>query len=145
TKNFVIGMNHSSHPNGIVPKDCRIVGNLFYYDKPNKPINFIEYVQNDQPENWIWEGNIACGAPVLQEIKGFQTVDPQLKFQENGLAVPTSKTPEILQLPDADKKIQFDLFGQQWKINRSVGAIQFPLHTTTFGVLTEEKVGPWAF
>lgn len=144
-KNFVIGMNHSSHPNGTVPKDCRIVGNLFYYDKPDKPINFIEYVQNDQPENWIWEGNIVYGAPVLKEIKGFQTVDSQLKFKENGLAVPTSKTPEILQLPDADKKIQFDLFGQQWKINRSVGAIQFPLLNKDFDLLTEEKVGPWAF
>jgi poly(beta-D-mannuronate) lyase len=144
-KNFVIGMNHSSHPNGTVPKDCRIVGNLFYYDKPEKPENFIEYIQNDQPENWIWEGNIAYGASVLKEIKGFQTVDPQLKFQENGLAVPTSETPEIRQLPDADKEIQFDLFGQKWKINRSVGAILFPIQTATFGVLTEEKVGPLAF
>jgi poly(beta-D-mannuronate) lyase len=144
-KNFVIGMNHSSHPNGTVPKDCWIVGNLFYYDKPEKPKNFIEYVQNDQPENWIWEGNIAYGAPVLKRLKGFQTVNPQLKFQENGLAVPTSKTPEISQIPDADKKIQFDLFGQKWKINRSVGAVQFPLQTATFGVLTEEKVGPLAF
>lgn len=144
-KNLVIGMNHSSHPNGTVPKDCQIVGNLFYFDKPDKPINFIEYVQNDQPENWIWEGNVAYGAPVLKEIKGFQKVEPQLKFQENGLVVPTSKTPEILKLPDADKKIQFDLFGQQWKINRSVGAIQFPLHTTSFGILNEEKVGPRAF
>lgn len=144
-KNFVIGMNHSSHPNGTVPKDCRIVGNLFYYDKPEKPENFIEFVQNDQPENWIWEGNISYGAPVLKEIKGIQKVDPQLKFQENGLAVPTSETPEIHQISDYEKEIQFDLFGQKWKINRSVGAIQFPLQTATFGVLTEEKVGPLAF
>ena len=144
-KNFVIGMNHSSHPNGTVPKDCRIIGNLFYFDKPDKPENFIEYIQNDQPENWIWEGNIAYGASVLKEIKGIQTVNPQLKFQENGLAVPTSKTHEIHQLPDADKEIQFDLFGQKWKINRSVGAVQFPLQTATFGALTEEKVGPLAF
>jgi len=144
-KNFVIGMNHSSYPNGTVPKDCRIIGNLFYYDKPEKPENFIEYIQNDQPENWIWEGNIAYGAPVFKEIKGFQTVNPQLKFQENGLAVPTSETPEIHQFPDDDKEIQFDLFGQKWKINRSVGAIQFPLQTATFSVLTEAKVGPLAF
>jgi len=144
-KNFVIGMNHSSHPNGTVPKDCRIVGNLFYYDKPDMPDNFIEYVQNDQPENWVWKDNFAYGAPVLSEIKGIQTINPQLKFQENGLAVPTSETPEIRQLPDVDKEIQFDLFGQKWKINRSVGAIQFPLHTSTFGILTEEKVGPLAF
>jgi len=144
-KNFVIGMNHSSHPNGTVPKDCRIVGNLFYYDKPDEPTNFIEYVQNDQPENWIWDSNIAYGAPVLKEIKSIQTVNPQLKFQENGLAVPTSKTPEVRQLPDIDKEIQFDLFGQKWKTNRSAGAIQFPLQPTKFGILTEEKVGPLAF
>jgi poly(beta-D-mannuronate) lyase len=144
-KNFVIGMNHSSHPNGTVPKDCRIVGNLFYYDKPDEPTNFIEYVQNDQPENWIWDSNIAYGAPVLKEIKSIQTVNPQLKFQENGLAVPTSKTPEVRQLPDIDKEIQFDLFGQKWKINRSAGAIQFPLQPTKFDILTEEKVGPLAF
>ena len=144
-KNFIIGINHSSHPNGTVPKDCIITGNLFYFDRPDKPDNFIEFVQNDQPENWVWEDNFAYGAPVLIEIKGIQTLNPHLKFQENGLAVPTSKTPEILKLPEVDKEIQFDLFGQKWKINRSVGAVQFPLQSTTFDVLSEEKVGPLAF
>lgn len=144
-KNFVIGMNHSSHPNGTVPKDCRIVGNLFYYDKPEKPENFIEYIQNDQPENWLWEGNIAYGAPVLNKSDGMQTTDPKLKFIENGLAVPTAETPVISHLPVTVKEIQFDLFGQPWKTKRSVGAVQFPLQTTTFDKLSEEKVGPFAF
>jgi hypothetical protein len=81
----------------------------------------------------------------LSEINGIQTLNPHLIFHENGLAVPTSKTPEILQLPEVDKEIQFDLFGQKWKINRSVGAVQFPLKPTTFYFLSEEKVGPLAF
>ena len=143
-KNFVIGMNHSAHPNGTAPKDCQIVGNLFYFDRPNKPDNFIEYVQNDQPENWTWTGNIAWGAPVSKDIKGIQTVNPQLKSQDNGLAVPTSKTPKIQQSVVDDRQIQFDLFGQKWKTKRSVGAIQFPVANGTSGFLTEEHVGPAA-
>jgi poly(beta-D-mannuronate) lyase len=143
-KNFVIGMNHSSHPNGTVPKDCKIAGNLFFFDKPEKPDSFIEYIQNDQPENWIWEGNIAYGAPLLNEIKGIQMADPKLKFMENGLAVPTAETPIISTLSVIAKEIQFDLFRQPWKTMRSVGAVQFPLQTKIFDILTEGKVGPVA-
>lgn len=143
-KNFIIGINHSSHPNGTVPKDCRIAGNLFYFDGPVKPVNFIEYIQNDEPENWVWEGNIAFGAPVLPEISGISIQNPELKF-ESGMAMPTSGTPQVTfgydGIPD---KLKFDIFGAAWKEKRTPGAIGFPCNAAENSFLTENRVGPFA-
>lgn len=125
-RNLVIGLNHSSHPNGTVPKDCQIIGNLFYFGKDDKPDNFIEFVQNDIPENWTWKDNVAFGAPIISDIPGIRHTDPQLKFQQNGLAIPTSKTPQSEFTGDAKEEIKFDLLEKRWNKRRSVGAIQYP-------------------
>ncbi len=142
-KTFVIGMNHSSHPNGTVPKDCKIVGNLFFYNDANKPETIVDLVQNDQPENWIWEGNIAFGAPAT-DIKGIKNINPQLKFQPNGLAFPTSETPQTEILIPLNEDAKVDLSGQKWTAKRSVGAIQYPVDSKSLLFLTESKVGPFA-
>lgn len=143
-KNFIIGINHSSHPNGTVPKDCRIAGNLFYFDGPEKPANFIEYVQNDEPENWVWQGNIAFGAPVLPEISGIAIQNPEMKF-ELGMAMPTSGTPLVILgyhgIPD---ELKFDIFGAAWREKRTPGAIGFPRFADENSFLTEKRVGPFA-
>ena len=144
TKNFVIGINHSKHPNGTAPKDCKIAGNLFYFDKEQVPANFIEYVQNDQPENWVWKDNIAFGAPVLQEVPGIRTENPALEFQKNKLAFPSAKTPKAECADIKNEKIKSDLFQTKWKKKRSVGAIQFPADRKSSGFLKEDNVGPFA-
>ncbi|MGV8091169.1 MAG: polysaccharide lyase 6 family protein [Mangrovibacterium sp.] len=143
-KNLVVGLNHALYPNGTVPKDCEIAGNLFYFNGADAPENFIEYVQGDQPENWVWKDNVAFGAPVLSDIPGIRTENPQLVFRENGWAFPTAETPES-EYPLAETvKDRFDLAGIEWKEKRTVGAILFPSDLKNIGFLTEEMVGPYA-
>ncbi len=142
-KTFVIGLNHSSHPNGTVPKDCTIAGNLCYYDDANKPETVVELVQNDQRENWTWNDNIAFGAPSIN-IDGIQINDPHLKFQKNGLAIPTDKTPQTEIQLRLNTEVKVDLLGQIWKNKRSVGAIQYPVNDAVQLFLTESEVGPLA-
>jgi poly(beta-D-mannuronate) lyase len=143
-KNFIIGLNHSKHPNGTAPKECKIAGNLFYFDKAQTPANFIEYVQNDQPENWVWTDNIAFGAPVIQGVPGIRTENPKLKFRGNKLAFPSAKTLQTECAGLENEKIKYDLFQTEWKKKRSVGAIQFPADRRNYKFLTERTVGPYA-
>lgn len=143
-KTFVIGMNHPDHPNGTVPKDCTIAGNLFFYEEAGKPENVVEWVQNDLPENWIWANNIAYGATVPNDITGIQNVNPRLKFQKNGLWAPTSKTPTVEHPVSLNEEIKVDLFGMKWKKERSAGAVQYPFDVSFAGFLTENRVGPFA-
>lgn len=142
TKNFVIGLNHSSHPNGTAPKDCMIYGNIFYYDKESKIDNFIEYVQNDEPENWQWQNNIAFGAPVMANIPGILTANPELSFNPDKIGFPTAGTPSSTFPADAREEIKTDLFGNPWNNPRTLGAIQYPAKTESAGYLTELLVGP---
>jgi len=143
-KTFVIGMNHPSHPNGTVPQDCKIAGNLFFYDELSKPENIIEWVQNDQPENWTWEDNIAFGAEVPKDIVGIQNKNTQLEFHKNGLWLPTSKTPKAEhQISVNDERI-VDRLNLKWEKKRSLGAIQYPINLSVGEFLTEDKVGPFA-
>lgn len=142
TKNFVIGLNHSSHPNGTAPKDCMIYGNIFYYDKENKIDNFIEYVQNDEPENWQWQNNIAFGAPVMANIPGILTANPELSFNSDKIGLPTAATPSSTFPADVREEIKTDLFGSPWNNPRTLGAIQYPVKADAVGFLTENLVGP---
>ena len=124
-KTFVIGINHSKHPNGASPKNCLIEGNIFFSDKESVDKTFIELVQNDKPENWKWKNNIAFGKEA-PELKGIQILNPELK--KDKLYLPTNKTPKAEFSPDLNPEIKNDLFGNNWLRNRTVGAIQFPVN-----------------
>lgn len=134
---FVIGINHSKHPNGTAPKNCLIEGNIFYSSK-NQSGNFIEFIQNDKPEDWIWNGNIAFGRKI-PEIKGIQYQNPF--FEINEFYKPTSETQNFELTNEYPKIVKFDLFGNKWWSKRTAGAIQFPFEENKNQPLTEELVG----
>jgi poly(beta-D-mannuronate) lyase len=138
-KTFSIGINHTKHPNGTVPKDCLIAGNIFY----TKNIAYgtlIEFIKGDQPENWEWLENIAVGN-MAWKVDGIHFKDPFLELQDNELLFPTSKTPKMILPENIDEKIKSDLFGEKWELERTVGAIQYPVNSTNNLPLTEEMVG----
>lgn len=139
-KNFVIGINHSKHPNGTVPKDCKIVGNIFYSDKGEGSENFIVFVQDDQPENWLWKSNIAFGEQV-PKIKGILIKNPELELTENNLLSPTSATPSFKIINNLDENLQQDLVGKKWQDKRTIGAIQYPFEDYKNKPLVEKEVG----
>ena len=138
---MVIGINHPRHPNGTTPKDCLIAGNI-YYNVNEQPL--VEYIQDDQPENWTWEDNVAFGATTRMNMTGISEINPHLDIQESGLAYPTDETPFVNSDLYKNELLNADLLGQERKDNRTLGAIQFPVRDKKMGILTEEMVGPVA-
>jgi len=139
-KTFVIGLNHSKHPNGTVPKDCKIIGNILYSNSKNNTEKFIEFVQNDKPENWEWQSNIAFGKK-FPAISGFKDEDPRLERDENRLMLPTKLTQSSTISNEFNEVLKSDLFGNGWKNNRTVGAIQFPIKPGKNIPLKQKVVG----
>jgi poly(beta-D-mannuronate) lyase len=125
-KNFVIGLNHAKHPNGTVPRDCKIIGNIFYSAKKNGSEYFVDFVQNDQPENWTLEHNIAFGKKI-DNIRGFDNKEIGLVINKEKLFIPTDKTCKISTTELTCELLKYDLFGQSYISNLiTVGAIQYP-------------------
>ena len=140
-----IGLNHSKHPNGTPPKDCRIIGNLYYTSPDFQEDNLhpiVVLVQGDEPENFVWKGNVAFGKQ-MEDFSGIRNLDPQLIFTDEGLAVPSAQTPKIKHRIKVDQRFYQDLSGTTWKKKRSVGAMQYAPNQFPF-FLTEDMVGPKA-
>ena len=140
TKTFVIGSNHSKHPNGTTPKDCKIMGNILFSNSNNDSEKFIEFVQNDKPENWEWKDNVAFGNEV-PEIKGIQNINPEIHLQKDGLAIPTNYTQQAKIVAGINDIVRIDLLGYEWKKNKTIGAIQFPFESSKSTPLIFEEVG----
>ncbi|WP_020533256.1 polysaccharide lyase 6 family protein [Flexithrix dorotheae] len=139
-KTLTIGLNHSKHPNGTVPKDCFILGNLFYSKQDGEDSPFVKLVQDDEPENFIWSNNLVFGKP-QPLAKGFFEADPVLEFQNNHIGLPTQKTPSFqLEIPEKEF-YTIDLLGQQRGMNKTVGAIQFPVDSLGFKPVSEKETG----
>jgi len=140
-----IGLNHSKHPNGTPPMDCSIIGNIFYdsEDKKQKSTHpYVVLVQNDEPEKFIWEGNIAFGRKT-NTGPGIKIADPKLTFKKQGIAVATKDTPAVQHSLSSDSRYHKDLAGAVWMTKRSVGAVQYNTKLSPI-LLKEEMVGPWA-
>lgn len=135
---MVIGLNHSLHPNGTPPKDCTIAGNIFYTKKHQ---SFFTFVQDDQPENWIWSDNVAFGGLKMTEKEGIQVKNPKLDVQDNGMALPTKETPSSKFENELTKN---DLFNKKRGNKPTAGAIQFPVKINSACYPTEKTVGPYA-
>jgi len=138
-KTLVVGLTHSRHPNGTTPKDCMIAGNIFYNTKQN-PI--FEFIQDDQPENWIWADNVAFGETVKNLTDGIQSVNPQLQIQNEQLAHPTKDTPSVNREKYKIGLLASDLLGQKRGDQKTLGAIQYSVKDRNLGYLTLEMVGP---
>lgn len=127
SKNFVIGLNHAKYPNGAVPRNCKIIGNIFHSDKKGGSAYFVEFVQNDQPENWTVEHNFAFGKKT-DNIQGIQIKEIGLIVNKEQLFIPSEKTEKISKSKLHNALSKYDLFGQEYKSNLiTIGAIQFPL------------------
>jgi poly(beta-D-mannuronate) lyase len=139
-KDLVIGLNHSKHPNGTAPKDCRIVGNIFYESLNGSQEPFIEFVQGDEPVRWDWVDNLAFKKGDPPVIDGIRITDPHLKFKRKQLAIPSRRT-LVVDILDQGK-VTKDRSGNQLNGIKTTGAIQFPAKSWKKVLLTEQMVGP---
>jgi hypothetical protein len=84
-------------------------------------------VQNDQPENWIVEHNIAFGKKT-DNIKGITNKEIDLIVNKSKLLIPTENTDKIDRANLKCDLPKIDLFGQSYTSNSiTVGAIQYPI------------------
>jgi len=137
--NFVIGINHERYPEGTIPTNCKIIGNIFYSDKESPSESFFEFVHNEKPTTWIVEYNIARGKST-NNLQGVTNKELSLIVNEQQLFVPTENTDKINISDLPCKPSAQDLFGQDY-INSyiTVGAIQYPLKKMFNQPLSEEK------
>lgn len=135
-----IGINHSKHPNGTVPKDCIITGNIFYSE--NKDSKAIKFIKDDKPENWKWSDNIVYGNPGIVIFEGIKSQNPYIKLVKQGFYIPTDKTPFSQKLGSRNKELEIDLLRNPRKGKFTIGAIQYPVPDPVKGPLTEKDVGP---
>jgi poly(beta-D-mannuronate) lyase len=123
-KNMAIGLNHSKHPNGTPPRDCRVTGNVFLLRSFELSTPLIEFVQGDQPVNWVWSDNFVHGKAPRLKMEGIKWRNPRLEMNKDGIAVPTKRTPSAI---ITEKSADLDLLGRTREAPSTVGAIQFPV------------------
>ena len=149
-KNTVqIGLNHSKHPNGTVPKDCLIAGNIFYNNSEQEVTEnhdpFVVFVQNDEPKGWLWRDNLAFGNDAQVAFEGLEIKDPKLEFVRDGLGVPTIGTPKMKDPMQVTDLINVDVLGSPRDERSTIGAIQYPADMTQLEIRREHSVGPSSF
>jgi len=142
-----VGLNHSLHPNGTVPRQCLIANNIFFLgvvrgSEPNEAAQAVRLVQDDQPEEWRWIDNVVWGKLGTPPTDGIRSQDPGMTFLENGLVIPTTKTPSDKASAGMVKGADVDLFGTPRAGQRTIGAVQFPTQSVLPGPLVPEQVGP---
>lgn len=142
---LVVGLNHSRHPNGTPPKDCTIANNVFLLQNPNHknedgPLQTVRLVQDDEPENWIWQGNITSGELGMPPREGIQTAAVDLKLLPSGIVLPSTA---LLKSAKGDfPNITTDALGQPRGSQKTIGCIEETTEPASGGPLQPEDVGP---
>jgi len=142
---ITVGVNHSKHPNGTPPKDCVIANNAFILAKPGEQkddLTTIRLVQDDEPINWTWEGNITDGDLGMPDRDGIETGRVDLAHLKNGIATPTDGSNLIGQAAGNYPDIITDGLGHSRGENKTIGAIEFPTQDKDGDPLTAADIEP---
>ncbi len=143
-----IGLNHSSHPEGAVPRACVIAGNIFYMNQPGhstegSSVQLIRFINNIQPLEWKWIDNLAYGDPGIPLTSGLRNENPYLQSDVTGMFLPTKKTPET-KLSSGEIGPKTDISGAARKGKLTPGALQYPVVSLKTAPLSSDQTGPEA-
>lgn len=139
-RSFHIGLNHSSHPDGSVPRACTIANNIFHQEMDAK-IGLITFVKNQEPEEWTWQGNIYQGVLGIAPRGGLQQSSAFLKSGAAQLLLPTGQTPTVGRAGSKRDELAVDLAGNARPEKGTVGAFQYGLKLKRAMPLEAEDVG----
>ena len=142
---LVVGVNHSKHPNGTPPKDCVIANNAFVLAKPNdrsQDLTTVRLVQDDEPINWTWQGNITDGDLGMPDREGITTNSFELDMLANGVVTPKKSSILIGKAEGKYPNITTDALGHSRGDKKTIGAIEFPAQLEDGGALIAKDVGP---
>lgn len=137
-----VGLNHSLHPNGTVPSKC-LIGNNIIVANRNVEFQAIRLVQDDQPEDWTWTGNVVQGELGIPPVQGIAVQNAYLLLKETGLNIPSEKTPSAAPVTNRDD-LKVDLLGTPRTGKYTIGAIQYSIASAASTMLSEKQVGPHA-
>lgn len=139
---LVVGLNHSKHPNGTAPKDCVIANNAFVMSTDPEKRRTVRLVQDDEPENWTWEGNVTDGELGMLERDGIRVAEIEVTHLSNGVVSPTQSSVLMGKAEGTYSDITTDALGHSRGTYQTVGAVAIPSGLEDGGPLVEKDVGP---
>jgi poly(beta-D-mannuronate) lyase len=141
---FLIGVVHSSVENGIAPRDCEIVGNVFYDDseRGSAADAFMVWVKEDAPIDWIWRNNLVSTDIVGDfEIEGVTPTAIEMHRASEGFLAPAGRTEQLEIDYDFGEISGSDIIGRQRGGRSTPGAIAMPLEIVLNPPKTEGYFG----
>jgi poly(beta-D-mannuronate) lyase len=142
-RTFTIGLNHSSHPDGTVPRTCTIANNIFYQEKEAK-YGLITFVKDQEPEEWTWQNNVYQGVLGISPREGLQQSSAFLGTGDGKLLLPTAQTPTAGREEMKRDELSVDLSGTARPEKGTVGAFQYSEKQELGRPLEAKDVGPLA-
>ncbi|MDE2955183.1 MAG: polysaccharide lyase 6 family protein [Gemmatimonadota bacterium] len=132
-----VGLNHSRYPNGTAPKDCVVANNAFV-----RSDRTVRLVQDDEPVDWTWEGNVTDGDLGMPARDGIKTGQVDVDYLPNGVVAPAESSGLIGNAEGSYPDITTDVLGHSRGEQKTIGCVEFPTETEDGGPLTEADVGP---
>ena len=142
---LVVGLNHSKYPNGAPPKNCAITNNVFIAPADREThANFqtVKLVNDDEPVDWTWEGNITDGALGMPARDGIKTAKIAMRYLPNGVVAPMESSGLIGTAEGDYPYVTTDILGHSRGERKTVGCVEFPARREDGGPLTVADVGP---
>ena len=142
---MVVGLNHSRYPNGTVPKDCVIANNAFVLARPDEEetsdLKTVRLVQDDEPVDWRWEGNVTDGDLGMPDRDGIKIERVDVEYLPNGVVAPGESSGLIGNAEGHYPDITTDILGNSRGERKTVGCVEFPVQEKVGGPLTVADVG----
>jgi poly(beta-D-mannuronate) lyase len=118
------------------PINSVVANNIFY----NTEENIVTLI--DEPQNFLWEGNIYHNAQLGIESNGFSEIDPLISQFTDGLFRISENSPAIGNAVGNYKYVTHDMDGQQRKTSKDIGCDQYSTDPVIYKPLKATDIGP---
>ena len=122
------------------PGETDLPGNVTKLQESGKE-TVITLQDGKEPEDWTWRNNLFQGVPGIPPRDGIKVGSAHLKTNEQGVALPTDKTPTGEKVETKTYSVEDDLLGTERKSPTTLGAIQYPARLP-IDRITAKLVGP---
>ena len=143
---LIVGLNHRLYPNGTAPKDCVIANNAFVLERRDvqetSDLKTVRLVQDDEPVDWTWEGNVTDGDLGMPDRDGIKIGRVDVDYLPNGVVAPAESSGLIGNAEGHYPDITTDVLGHSRGERKTIGCVEFPTEIEDGGPLTAADVGP---
>ena len=133
---MLVGRNPSRYPNGTAPVDCVIANNAFVRSERT-----VRLVQDDEPVDWRWEGNVTDGNLGMPARDGIKVERIHVDYLPNGVVAPGESSGLIGNAEGHYPDITTDILGNSRGEHKTIGCVEFPVQEKGGGPLTVADVG----